>query len=170
MDAVPPRLAPDPTLRLRVLFGDLAMLGPGKAALLEQIAATGSIAAAGRRMGMSYKRAWMLVDEMNAAFARPLVNSARGGPGGGGATLTAAGTEVLARFRAIEQAAAAATADHLRALQAMLAPARPGPATAATAGGPAGLATPPPSAGDLPVAGDDAAEAPAAPGDRNDRE
>ena len=70
-------------LRLRILF-DGAMLGPGKAELLEHIRETGSIAAAGRRMDMSYKRAWSLVEEMNASFRDPLVTSTRGGPGGGG--------------------------------------------------------------------------------------
>jgi molybdate transport system regulatory protein len=96
------------------------MLGPGKAALLEAIGDSGSIAAAGRSMGMSYKRAWMLVEEMNAAFRAPLVDSARGGPGGGGAKLTADGQAVLAHFRAIEAAAAEAGAPHVAALKAML--------------------------------------------------
>ncbi|WP_349293822.1 LysR family transcriptional regulator [Gemmobacter sp. 24YEA27] len=65
------------------LYFDNAMVGPGKAELLEHIRETGSISAAGRAMGMSYKRAWMLVEELNAAFASPLVASARGGSGGG---------------------------------------------------------------------------------------
>jgi molybdate transport system regulatory protein len=82
------------TLKLRILF-DGVMLGPGKAELLARIAETGSIAAAGRQMGMSYKRAWTLVEDLNAAFINPLVQSARGGPGGGGATLTETGAEVL---------------------------------------------------------------------------
>lgn len=111
-----------PRLRLRLLLGETVMLGPGKAELLAQIRATGSISAAGRAMGMSYKRAWMLVEEMNAAFAHPLVDSARGGPGGGGAQLTATGDEVLARFRAIEAAAALGGADDIAALQALLRP------------------------------------------------
>ena len=109
-------------LRLRLLLGDNAMLGPGKADLLASIRETGSISAAGRAMGMSYKRAWMLVEEMNAAFVLPLVDSARGGPGGGGAQLTATGADVLARFRAIEAAAARAGAADIAALQALLAP------------------------------------------------
>lgn len=115
-DASPARL------RLRLLLGDHAMLGPGKADLLANIRDTGSISAAGRAMGMSYKRAWMLVEEMNAAFVMPLVDSARGGPGGGGAQLTATGADVLARFRAIEAAAAEAGAADIAALQALLAP------------------------------------------------
>ena len=114
---------PAPTrLRLRLLFGDNAMLGPGKADLLERIRGTGSISAAGRAMGMSYKRAWMLVEEMNAAFTAPLVDSARGGPGGGGAHLTKTGTDVLAHYRAVETAAAHAGADHIAALERLLRP------------------------------------------------
>ncbi|MGH7156097.1 MAG: winged helix-turn-helix domain-containing protein, partial [Acetobacteraceae bacterium] len=68
-------------LHLRVVLGGRVALGPGKAELLDGIAETGSIAAAGRRMGMSYKRAWLLVEEMNAMFADPLVNTAKGGAG-----------------------------------------------------------------------------------------
>ena len=114
-DPAPPRL------RLRLLFGD-TMLGPGKAELLQRIRETGSISAAGRGMGMSYKRAWSLVETMNAAFAEPLVTSARGGPGGGGARLTATGTEVLARYRAMEVSAADAAAQDIAALQRLLRP------------------------------------------------
>ena len=113
------------TLKLRILFDD-AMLGPGKAQLLEGIRATGSIAAAGRQMQMSYKRAWMLVEEMNAAFRDPLVNSARGGPGGGGAQLTAAGAEVLRLYHAVLDQARAATAGQIAVLEGMLRPAAKG--------------------------------------------
>lgn len=109
-------------LKLRLLLGPSAMLGPGKADLLDGIARDGSIAAAGRAMGMSYKRAWSLVEEMNAAFVRPLVGSSRGGPGGGGAHLTPTGTEVLRLYRAIEAQAAAATAADIAGLAALLAP------------------------------------------------
>ncbi len=108
-------------LKLRILF-DHAMFGPGKAELLARIAEQGSISAAGRHMGMSYKRAWMLVEEMNAAFRAPLVSSARGGAGGGGAQLTAEGAEVLRRYHAVIDAAMAAAADDLGALEAMLRP------------------------------------------------
>lgn len=110
-----------PRLRLRILFGDDAMLGPGKADLLEQIGQAGSIAAAGRTMGMSYKRAWSLVEEMNLAFREPLVKSMRGGSSGGGASLTKAGQDVLALYRAIEEETAAANAGRIATLQAMLA-------------------------------------------------
>lgn len=95
-------------------------MGPGKAELLERIAATGSIAAAGRRMGMSYKRAWMLVETLNAMFAEPLVTSTRGGPGGGGAALTDAGESVLRLYRDVERAAATAGAAELGRLRSML--------------------------------------------------
>lgn len=106
-------------LKLRILF-DGAMFGPGKAELLERIRETGSIAAAGRAMGMSYKRAWMLVEEMNAAFAQPLVASARGGAGGGGATLTDCGAEVLRLYRTAVSQAQAAAAGPIEALEGML--------------------------------------------------
>lgn len=106
-------------LKLRILF-DGAMVGPGKAELLERIAATGSIAAAGRQMQMSYKRAWMLVEEMNAAFAVPLVASARGGQGGGGARLTETGAEVLRLYREVLARAEAAAAEPIAELEAML--------------------------------------------------
>ena len=106
------------TLRLRLLFSDMN-LGPGKAELMERIADTGSISAAGRQMKMSYKRAWTLVEEMNAAFTEPLVTSARGGAGGGGAHLTDTGKAVLHHFRAMEADAQTAAAPHIVALTAL---------------------------------------------------
>lgn len=106
-------------LFLRIIF-DGAMIGPGKVELLTHIRATGSISAAGRAMGMSYKRAWSLVEEMNAAFREPLVVSARGGAGGGGAQVTAAGEAVLAHYRAVVAAAERGAAADLAALAAML--------------------------------------------------
>jgi molybdate transport system regulatory protein len=114
--AAPPAL---PALRLRIVLGDGAMIGPGKADLLAGIARTGSIAAAGRGMGMSYKRAWMLVEALNAMFGAPLVDSARGGSGGGHAALTELGAEVLALYRRAETAAAGAAADDLARLSAL---------------------------------------------------
>lgn len=109
-----------PRLRLRILFGADAMLGPGKADLLERIRETGSISAAGRSMSMSYRRAWSLVEEMNRAFSDPLVESTRGGAKGGGARLTAAGETVLAHYRKLEEIAAEAGAARIGALRAML--------------------------------------------------
>ncbi|MGV8955419.1 MAG: winged helix-turn-helix domain-containing protein [Cypionkella sp.] len=105
-------------LKLRVLFDGLT-LGPGKAALLAGIRDTGSISAAGRQMQMSYKRAWMLVEEMNAAFASPLVISARGGQGGGGAQITDAGAEVLHLYQSLVAQAMAAAAPQIARLEAM---------------------------------------------------
>ena len=90
-----------PRLRLRIRFGDDDFIGPGKAELLERIAATGSIAAASREMGLSYKRAWSMIETLNAMFDQPLVDSARGGPGKGGAVLTARGRDVLGEYQAI---------------------------------------------------------------------
>ena len=109
-----------PRLSIRLYFADDAMLGPGKAELLERIVATGSISAAGRDMGMSYKRAWSLVEEMNAMFAKPLVLPARGGAGGGGAQLTDEGARAVALFRALEARLAETGAAELAELRAML--------------------------------------------------
>lgn len=106
--------------RIRVVFGPDEMLGPGKAELLERIEKTGSIAAAGREMGMSYKRAWQLVETLNAMFSTPLVESTRGGPRGGGATVTLAGQQVIREYRALETKARHAGRGHIDALKAML--------------------------------------------------
>jgi molybdate transport system regulatory protein len=94
-----------PLVRVRILSGSDIAMGPGKAELLEAIGATGSISAAARQMRMSYRRAWLLVQTMNACFAEPLVESAKGGQHGGGAALTPAGVEALAAYRAIARRA-----------------------------------------------------------------
>jgi molybdate transport system regulatory protein len=96
------------------------VFGPGKGELLARIAETGSIAAAGRAMGMSYKRAWALVEEMNAAFRLPLVTSARGGAGGGGAQLTDTGREVLAAWTAMLPRIEAAAAPEVARIAGLL--------------------------------------------------
>ena len=101
-------------------------LGPGKADLLQAISDTGSIAAAGRRLGMSYKRAWQLVEILNAMFAEPLVDSSRGGPAGGGASLTRTGNEVLDLYRRIQDESARAGAKPLSRLQELMKPANGG--------------------------------------------
>ena len=111
---------PRTELRLRLVFAGGAMIGPGKADLLELIAETGSISAAGRRMGMSYKRAWTLVETLNAIFETPLVERSRGGAQGGGATLTVTGQGVLSHYRRLESRARAAGADDVAAIEAML--------------------------------------------------
>ena len=92
---------------VRVLLGDAIAIGPGKAALLDAVGRTGSISAAAREMGMSYRRAWLLVDTMNRCFRQPLVEKVVGGGGGGGALLTAFGESVLRQYRALESKAAA---------------------------------------------------------------
>jgi molybdate transport system regulatory protein len=112
---------PAASLRLRLLFGDRLVLGPGKAELLARIADTGSIAAAGRAMGMSYKRAWSLVEEMNAVFREPLVTSARGGAGGGGAVVTGTGQAVLNAYRSMVAATDRACAGDIATVAALLA-------------------------------------------------
>jgi molybdate transport system regulatory protein len=103
-------------VQLRVALRAGVAIGPGKADLLEGVRDTGSIAAAGRRMGMSYKRAWYLVDSMNGCFRAPLVEAAKGGAAGGGARLTPLGEEVLARYRRMQARAARAVAAELAAL------------------------------------------------------
>jgi molybdate transport system regulatory protein len=102
---------------IRVRLREGAAFGPGKARLLEWIRDTGSIAAAGRCMKMSYSRAWGLVDEMNSEFRRPLVASAKGGALHGGAVLTPLGRQVLARYRSLEAKARRAAAADLAALR-----------------------------------------------------
>lgn len=101
------------------------MMGPGKAELLKCIAATGSIAAAAREMDMSYKRAWMLVETLNAMFDQPVVESTRGGRGKGGAVLTERGQAILAEYRAVEAAARDCSSDHLERLRGWLRPPPP---------------------------------------------
>src|SRR5262245_15270427 len=105
------------SLSLRICLDPEGRIGPGKVELLEKIAALGSIAAAGRSMGMSYRRAWELVEDLNALFGRPLVERQVGGRHGGGTRLTPLGLALIARFRAIEHAAAEAAREHLTALQ-----------------------------------------------------
>lgn len=115
-----PQRSADPALRIRIVFEGGGMLGPGKADLLEEIGRSGSIAAAGREMGMSYKRAWELIGTLNAMFRAPLVDSTRGGPGGGGAVLTDLGKQVLAQYRAFEKEVADAGTARLQALNDLL--------------------------------------------------
>lgn len=92
-------------LRLRILFGPEIAVGPGKVALLAAIAETGSISAAARSLGMSYRRAWLLADTMNRCFRSPVVEATPGGRGGGGARVTALGREMLERYQAMEKTA-----------------------------------------------------------------
>jgi molybdate transport system regulatory protein len=101
-------------LTLRVLGAGAPAMGPGKAELIERIAATGSISAAARAMGMSYRRAWQLVEALNASYKAPVVVTAVGGKRGGGARVTPQGRRLVALFRAMEDKASAAIAADLR--------------------------------------------------------
>src|SRR5271155_727581 len=105
-----------PKLSVSIVFESGARIGPGKARLLQSIHDTGSISAAAREMGMSYKRAWLLLDSITQAFTEPVVSAAPGGAGGGGARLTAFGAEVLERYRRIDERAAAVAVDDLAVL------------------------------------------------------
>jgi len=116
------RHSPPAGPRLRVLLGSSIAIGPGKADLLDAIGRTGSISAAAREMDMSYRRAWLLVEAANRAFVEPLVATATGGSGGGGAQLTDFGRCVLDRYRQMEQHAAAAVADDFAAFREWLVP------------------------------------------------
>lgn len=104
-----------PVLSIRFPTGE--RLGRGKMQLLEHIRATGSISAAGRAMDMSYRRAWLLVNELNGMFDTPSVRSQRGGQKGGGAMLTPFGEELLSRFRQMEATLQAALAADLAWIQ-----------------------------------------------------
>ena len=96
------RKLPTPTIRFRVDFSGHSSIGIGKVELLEGIASAGSLSEAARRMHMSYRRAWLLLADMNASFDQPVVHASTGGAGGGGAVLTAFGERVIASYRAME--------------------------------------------------------------------
>jgi molybdate transport system regulatory protein len=104
-------------LTLRVDLGGERAIGPGKIRLLEAIRETGSITKAGNALGMSYRRAWLLVDDMNNCFREPVVAARAGGSHGGGAALTPFGTRLIDQYRAIEAEAHSATASRLRELE-----------------------------------------------------
>ena len=103
-------------LSIRLDLGSGARIGPGKVAVLEEIARSGSISAAGRVLRMSYRRTWELVEDLNRSLGTPVVETAAGGSGGGGAVLTRAGKAVIERYRAIEMDTALAARKHLQAL------------------------------------------------------
>jgi molybdate transport system regulatory protein len=110
-------------VRIRLHLGDDIAMGPGKADLLDAIAQTGSISAAAREMGMSYRRAWLLVDTMNQSFREPLVTAKTGGKQGGGAGITPFGRDVLNRYRALVALACKVIAEPMAELQSLLQPA-----------------------------------------------
>ncbi len=107
-------------LTIRFDFDAEKRLGPGKIALLEAIGETGSISAAGRRHKMSYRRAWLLVDELNRQFGQPVVRAQPGGPKGGGATLTPAGRTIVAAYREAELKMREAAAVEIAAMEALV--------------------------------------------------
>ena len=104
-------------LTLTLVLDSGARVGPGKAALLESVASTGSISAAARSMGMDYKRAWLLVESLNRAFVSPVVERTIGGVGGGGARLTPFGQDLLSRYCKLQEAAAKLAAIDLEVLE-----------------------------------------------------
>src|SRR5579871_6627051 len=106
----------DHRLSIRIDLAAGARIGPGKVALLEEIARSGSISAAGRVLRMSYRCAWELVEDLNRHLGTPVVSTAAGGTGGGGARLTEAGQTLITEYRALELAANAAAAPRLQAI------------------------------------------------------
>ena len=104
--------------QIRILFRKAIAMGPGKADLLRAIEETGSISAAARTLGMSYRRAWLLVDTMNQCFKSPVVETLTGGQKGGGARVTDLGHEVLRRYLEMEAKATGQRAEGTGAVHA----------------------------------------------------
>lgn len=124
------------SLKLRVKLCSFAALGPGKADLLEAVDRCGSITAAAKQLGMSYRRAWNLIDELNHAFREPVVGTASGGASGGGTRLTELGRDVLAIYREVQARAEEAVAGQLQRLEKLVAADPRPPATPASTCGP----------------------------------
>jgi molybdate transport system regulatory protein len=103
-----------PELRFRIDFDDRCSVGVGKIRLLEAIGQTGSLSQAARAVGMSYRRAWLLIDSMNGEFDTPVISATVGGSGGGGATLTSFGQELIEAYRALEARLSPLTAECMR--------------------------------------------------------
>jgi len=111
--------------RIRVYRDTSIAIGPGRIALLEAIQRAGSISGAARELKMSYRRAWLLVDETNKSLKAPAVSSSEGGVSGGGSQLTETGKKIVAHYRAAEALAAKAAASELNALARLLAASPP---------------------------------------------
>ena len=109
-------------LTIRIDFDDGSGLGPGKVQLLELVAQTGSIRKAAAQLGMSYRKAWLLLQALKETFGTPLVETASGGKSGGGTRLTAAGREIVSRYRKLERAAGKAAAADMKALTRKMGP------------------------------------------------
>lgn len=112
-----------PRFQLRLVSGKDVVIGPGKADLLDAIGRTGSISSATREMGLSYKKAWQLINTMNEHFAEPVIATVSGGSQRGGAELTAFGRQVLERYRALQIRLSTENAPETQALLDLLAPA-----------------------------------------------
>lgn len=108
--------APTLTFRIRINKGEEIAVGPGKIALLEAVIDTGSITAAAKTLGMSYRRAWLLIDTMNRSFRGPVVETAKGGRAGGSTLVTPLGNEVIRRYRTIETIASSSALAEIAAL------------------------------------------------------
>jgi molybdate transport system regulatory protein len=110
-------MKPEIRFHIRESSGKIALgIGPGKVALLEAIAQTGSITSSAKKLGMSYRRAWLLVEETNSCLVRPAVETATGGQRGGGTTLTPVGAELVRRYRVLERQTAFAVSRNLKSL------------------------------------------------------
>jgi len=103
------------------IIGDEIAVGPGKIALVEAIERTGSLTAAAKSMDMSYRRAWLLLDELNRSLGQPAVVAARGGTGGGGSEVTDSGRRLVMLYRRIEAVSTEANRADIRALMGLLA-------------------------------------------------
>ena len=115
-------LPSDVRFRMRVRKADTVALGPGKVALLEAIAEHGSISAAARSLNMSYRRAWMLVEEKNQSLKSPATASEHGGKAGGRSVVTPAGAALIQLYRDIEARAYAAAQNEIRSLADLFKP------------------------------------------------
>jgi molybdate transport system regulatory protein len=119
----PARHGEKASLHLRIDFGGERSIGPGKVRLLELISETGSISAAGRALAMSYRQAWLLIDELNHMFRAPVVIAQTGGGGGGGAVVTDTGNDIVRLYREMERRARGASTPEMRSLSRLLTPA-----------------------------------------------
>jgi molybdate transport system regulatory protein len=115
------RIKPVARFRMRINAGDVIAIGPGKISLLEAIEETGSITAAAKHLDMSYRRAWLLLDELNRCLRKPAVDSAKGGTHGGGSEVTATGRQIIALYRSVEETASKACQADIAQLMALLA-------------------------------------------------
>jgi molybdate transport system regulatory protein len=113
---------PEVRFRMRIRKGEQIAVGPGKIALLEAVRENGSISAAARSLGMSYRRAWLLIDELNRSLKSPATISEQGGQSGGGCVLTPVGEDIVRLYRDVERIADSACAEQIAALTSLLKP------------------------------------------------